>query len=112
MLMICALCIKFYDKNSYKDVSLALSESQDSNLNTMHAARLFFSKKNQQMICSPTLPCLFGLISRISSHPAVFFSHNKSANSAFSTINQRNEQAVVTINSFLNHIVKNCDYLP
>jgi hypothetical protein len=26
-------------------------------------------------------------------HPAVFFSHNKPANSAFSTINQRNEQA-------------------
>jgi hypothetical protein len=39
------------------------------------------------------LPCSFGLISRISSHPAVFFSHNKPANSAFSTINQRNEQA-------------------
>jgi hypothetical protein len=39
-------------------------------------------------------PCSFGLISRISSHPAVFFSHNKTANSAFSTINQRNEQAV------------------
>jgi hypothetical protein len=38
-------------------------------------------------------PCSFGLISRISSHPAVFFSHNKPANSAFSTINQRNEQA-------------------
>jgi hypothetical protein len=26
----------------------------------------------------------FGLISRISSHPAVFFSHNKPANSIFS----------------------------
>jgi hypothetical protein len=39
-------------------------------------------------------PCSFGLISRISSHPAVFFSHNKPANSAFSIINQRNEQAV------------------
>jgi hypothetical protein len=38
-------------------------------------------------------PCSFGLISRISSHPAVLFSHNKPANSAFSTINQRNEQA-------------------
>jgi hypothetical protein len=38
-------------------------------------------------------PCSFGLISRINSHPAVFFSHNKPANSAFSTINQRNEQA-------------------
>jgi hypothetical protein len=38
-------------------------------------------------------PCSFGLISRISSHPAVFFSHNEPANSAFSTINQRNEQA-------------------
>jgi hypothetical protein len=37
-------------------------------------------------------PCSFGLISRISSHPAMFFSHNKPANSAFSTINQRNEQ--------------------
>jgi hypothetical protein len=36
---------------------------------------------------------LFGLISRISSHPAVFFSHNKPANSTFSIINQRNEQA-------------------
>jgi hypothetical protein len=34
-------------------------------------------------------PWSFGLIS---SHPAVFFSHNESANSAFSTINQRNEQ--------------------
>jgi hypothetical protein len=42
---------------------------------------------------SPQSPCSFGLISRISSHPAVFFSHNKPANSAFSTINQRNEQA-------------------
>jgi hypothetical protein len=30
----------------------------------------------------------------MSSHPAVFFSHNKPVNSAFSTINQRNEQAV------------------
>jgi hypothetical protein len=38
-------------------------------------------------------PCSFGLISRISSHPAMFFSHNKPANSAFSKINQRNEQA-------------------
>jgi hypothetical protein len=38
-------------------------------------------------------PCSFGLISRISSHPAVFFSHNKPANNAFNTINQRNEQA-------------------
>jgi hypothetical protein len=38
-------------------------------------------------------PCSFGLISRISNHPAVFFSHNKPANSAFNTINQRNEQA-------------------
>jgi hypothetical protein len=38
-------------------------------------------------------PWSFGLISRISSHPAVFFSHNKPANSTFSTINQRNEQA-------------------
>jgi hypothetical protein len=33
------------------------------------------------------------LVSRISSHPAVFFSHNKLANSTLSTINQRNEQA-------------------
>jgi hypothetical protein len=38
-------------------------------------------------------PRSFGLISTISSHPAVFFSHNKPANSTFSTINQRNEQA-------------------
>jgi hypothetical protein len=35
-------------------------------------------------------PCSFGLISRISSHSTVFFSHNKPANSTFSTINQRN----------------------
>jgi hypothetical protein len=33
--------------------------------------------------------CSFGL-----SHPAVFFSHNKPANSAFSIINQRNEHAI------------------
>jgi hypothetical protein len=39
-------------------------------------------------------PCSFGLISRINSDPAVFFSHNKPANSVFSTINQRNEHAV------------------
>jgi hypothetical protein len=45
-----------------------------------------------RLTCLP--PCSFGLISRISSHPAVFFSHNKPANSAFSTINQRNEHAV------------------
>jgi hypothetical protein len=57
-----------------------------------------------------TSPCSFGLISRISSHPVVFFSHNKSANSAFSTINQRNEHArrpVVNggqINIFTNKI--------
>jgi hypothetical protein len=38
-------------------------------------------------------PCSFGLISTLSSHPVVFFSHNKPANSIFSTINQRNEQA-------------------
>jgi hypothetical protein len=38
-------------------------------------------------------PCSFGLISTISSHPAVFFSHNKPANSTFNTINQRNDQA-------------------
>jgi hypothetical protein len=44
-------------------------------------------------------PCSFGLISRISSHPAVFFSHNKPANSAFSTINQRNEQVVCLFNT-------------
>jgi hypothetical protein len=37
--------------------------------------------------------CSFGLISRISSHPAVFFSHNKPANNTFSIINQRNKQA-------------------
>jgi hypothetical protein len=51
-------------------------------------------------------PCSFGLISRISSHPAVFFSHNKPANSAFSTINQRNEQAVHRI---LRHRALNVD---
>jgi hypothetical protein len=37
-------------------------------------------------------PCSFGLISRISRHPTVFLSHNKPANSTFSTINQRNGQ--------------------
>jgi hypothetical protein len=47
----------------------------------------------EMVVSSEQTPCLFGLISRISSHPAVFFSHNKPANSAFSTINQRNEQA-------------------
>jgi hypothetical protein len=36
-------------------------------------------------------PRSFGLISRISSHPAVFFSYNKPANNTFNTINQRNE---------------------
>jgi hypothetical protein len=52
-------------------------------------------------------PCSFGLISRISSHPVVFFSHNKPANSAFSTINQRNEQAPCPIqfSAALQHMV-------
>jgi hypothetical protein len=41
-------------------------------------------------------PYSFRLISTISSHPTVFFSHNKPANSTFSTINQRNEQSEVS----------------
>jgi hypothetical protein len=51
------------------------------------------SKRQLKTCAKWQTPCLFGLISRISSHPAVFFSHNKPANSAFSIINQRNEQA-------------------
>jgi len=44
------------------------------------------------------LPGSFELISRISSHPTVFFSHNKpAANSTFSTINQRNEATNQTV---------------
>jgi hypothetical protein len=54
--------------------------------------RYFFAHKTfgtaaylNRWICKHTAqPCSFELISGISSHPAVFFSHNKSANNTFS----------------------------
>jgi hypothetical protein len=56
-------------------------------------------------VASPESPCSFGLISTISSHLAVFFSHNKPANSTFSTINQRNEQAGTVTVDHVTHFM-------
>jgi hypothetical protein len=44
------------------------------------------------------------LISRINTHLTVFFSHNKPANSTFSTINQRNEQVLDRKNSVFTRL--------
>jgi hypothetical protein len=63
----------------------------------LHLYPFIISNDMTKEVGQGSAPCSFGLISKISSHPAVFFSHNKPANSAFSTINQRNEQAAESL---------------
>jgi hypothetical protein len=57
----------FYDGEKYFDWKMAVEQEFNSHL-----------------VPEKHTPCSFELFSQISSHPALFFSHNKPANSTFS----------------------------